>query len=183
GTRVFTIDTSRSTVSYTVTEHVPTISQFHPAIGTFRVTGRAPVRGGTIHVAPSPGASSVRDVTVDALQLKTDQGLRDQFIDPGLADALAPFAEFSSTSLSGLPATIADGATIQFKLTGRMQIHDVVQPVTLDTTATISGGTLSASATATFDMNVFRVSPPSGGVSTVDPTVTLEVHLVATAGP
>jgi polyisoprenoid-binding protein YceI len=181
GTRIFTVDPSRSWVSYTVTEHVPTISRFHPRIGTFRVTGRAPVRAGSIHLAPNPGASSVRGVSVDPLRLRTDQSFRDQMLDPQLVDALSPLAVFDSTATAGAPATLAEGQAVRFRLIGTLKIHGISRAVTLDATATIRGATLTADATTAFAMTDFGVTPPSGIASTVDPPVTLDVHLVATA--
>jgi polyisoprenoid-binding protein YceI len=178
GTRVLRVDPALSSVSYTVTEHVPTISQFHPVIGTFRVTGRAPVRGGTVHLAPTPAASTVRAVTVDPLALKTDIAFRDTNVDP-LLTAASGFAEFDSTSLSGFPDVIPAGGPVKFKMSGQMQIHGVVKPVDFDVTATMAGDRLDATATTVLDMRDFSVDPPSGVASTVDPQVTLAVHIVA----
>lgn len=178
GTRVFQVDSLRSTVAYTVTEHVPTISQFHPQIGTFRVTGSAPVMGGSIHITPDPSASAVRAVKVDPLRLKTDIGFRDSNINPMLTSA-AGLAEFASTSVSGLPSQFPLGPPIKFKLRGQMQIHGIVRPLDFDVTASLTADLLEADATSHFDMNIFQVSPPSGIASAVDPEVTLVVHVVA----
>jgi polyisoprenoid-binding protein YceI len=119
---------------------------------------------------------------VDLRTLKSDNPVRDQAIQRGwLESNKYPFAEFTSTSIDGLPAELKKGVETAFKVTGNMTIREITKPVTFDAKATLSNDdTLTGSATLFLLMKDFGFSAPDiAGRLTVTDGVMLTVKGVA----
>jgi polyisoprenoid-binding protein YceI len=64
------------------------------------------------------------------------------------------------TGVQGFPATYTEGEPVTFQLLGDLTVRDVTVPVGFDVTATLDGGTITGTATATANMSDFGFDPP-----------------------
>jgi polyisoprenoid-binding protein YceI len=99
-------------------------------------------------------------------------------------DPANQYAEFTSTSISGLPASVTVGETYNVQITGNLTIHGVTQEVTFEGTITPVSDTRiegTASLTITYgDFGVQILRLPEQ-VASVEDVTTLEIDLVAVA--
>jgi polyisoprenoid-binding protein YceI len=171
---VYRVDPSRSSASYEVKEEL---------------AGLQTTAKGTTHGIASdilidrqdPAQSRLGEVVVNVEQLTSDSTLRDKRIRTEYLESHEhPLVKLSNAQLDGLPASIADGQTASFTITGDLTVHDVTRKVTWKATASIKDDTLIADATATVKMSDFGVGPITliGLVRTSD-DVTLHLSLVA----
>lgn len=119
---------------------------------------------------------------VDLRTLKSDSPVRDQAIQRGWLEAAKyPFAEFTSTSIDGMPATLQEGQPISIKISGNMTIRNITKPVTFDAQATLTNGnTITGSGVTHLLMKDFGFDAPDiAGRLTVTDGVTLTVKGVA----
>jgi polyisoprenoid-binding protein YceI len=145
-----------SQVSYTVQEtFINQNNKLNTAIGVAKQ-----VTGDIYGNKADPSQSKVGLITIDISQFTSDSAMRDNFIRRNfLESSKYPLATFAPTSFEGLPASYTDGQTYTFKVTGNMTIHNVTKPVTFDVTTSLSGTTLSGTATANIKMSDFGVGP------------------------
>jgi polyisoprenoid-binding protein YceI len=119
---------------------------------------------------------------VDLRTLKSDKVRRDNDIKRFFLETETyPIATFVITAVEGLAGGLIEGQPQSFRIVGELTAHGVTRPVTWEATATLTGDTLTGSATTTFlfadfDMNVPNIA---GMVSARDP-IRLEVEVVAT---
>ncbi len=154
----FKIVPSKTTASYSVFENL--IFQNKPnndAIGTTNsVQGNFGIKKGS---AP---AVSAMNITVDLRTLKSDSDRRDHYIQQNsLETSTYPTATFVSTDTQGLPTTYTDGQTIKFQLVGNMTMHGKTNKETFDVQGTVSGDTITGTATSTIFMTDFGIQPPN----------------------
>ncbi len=93
-----------------------------------------------------------------------------------------PFAEFTATSLDGLPGSYLAGQVVKLEVPGDLTVHNITRPVVLDTEATLQSETLSGTAKVQIRMSDFGVQPPvNNGSMDVEDQLTLVIHFVAKA--
>jgi polyisoprenoid-binding protein YceI len=169
-----------SQVSYTVQEtFINKNNKLNTAIGvTKQVTGD--IYGNKA----DPSQSKIGVITIDISQFTSDSSMRDNFIRRNfLESSKYPLATFAPTTFDGMPASYAEGQTYTFKVTGNLTVHNVTKPVTFDVTASLSGNTLSGTATTGIKMSDFGVGPITlaGMIQTQD-DVKLALKFVARPG-
>lgn len=135
---------------------------FVPGLGA-EVDGSTSDVTGTISFDPqNPSRSQIDTVTVHVDTLNSGIELRDQRLQGEfLESGTFPIATFKSTRLEGLPdAPYMDGQELHFRVVGDLTIHDVTREVSFDATATITGDTLTSTATTTIMMTDFGIEVP-----------------------
>lgn len=145
------------------------------------------VEGQIVANYDDPAGSTVGPITVDLSDLATDNNFRNRAIHEFIlttGQEVNQFAEFTSTSISGMPDAITVGEPFSFQLTGDVTMHGVTRELTFDVTVTpVSETRLEGLATTEilytdFDINIPRLPPQ---VASVEENVTLELAFVATA--
>lgn len=173
-TTTYVIAPMQSRARYTVNEQFANMPLPNDAVGeTNGVTGQLvlganglPVLGGTI--------------TVDMSTLTSDRPPRDIYLrQNSLESGKFPTATFVVTSAEGMNAPLTATPTV-FKLTGTMTLHGVTRPLTWETTASMDGDAISGTATTSFKMADFGITPPKLAVLTTSDMVRLDMKLVLT---
>lgn len=144
------------------------------------------VSGGLTPDFANPANTMVGTIRIDVSTLETDSGMRNRAIrDMILNTSANQYAEFTPTSLSGLPASITIGQPFTFQITGNLVIKGTSREVTFDVTATpVSETRIEALATladvnyADWGVSILRLPPQ---VASVEELVTLELEFVAEA--
>lgn len=176
----FKLVPGESQVSYTVQEtFFNQNNKLNTAVGvTKQVTGD--IYGNKT----DPSQSKFGTITVDISQFTSDSSMRDNFIRRKfLESSKYPLATFTPTAIDGMPETYTDGQSYSFKVTGNMTVHGVTKPVTFDVTASLSGTTLSGTATAAVKMSDFGVGPITlAGMLQTQDDVKLSMQFVARPG-
>jgi len=171
----FTIVSNQSQASYTA--HETLVGQgAHTAVGkTNAIIGHLMFDSSGMPVACSR-------FDVDLRTLTSDNARRDNFLYHNtLQTEQYPLATFILASVQGLSKPLANGQTASFTLIGNLTIHGVTKLVSWSGTATLDGNTLKGSATTTFNMPDFDITPPVvGPVLGLSQTVRLDVDVVAT---
>jgi polyisoprenoid-binding protein YceI len=122
------------------------------------------------------------NVTVDLTSLTTDNPLRDQHVQEYLDTSQFPSAQYSSTNVSGLPASYTSESTISFQMTGNLKLHGVTNRETFTVQGKLDGTTISGTASTTIFMTDFGITPPNLaniGIAVVDNKVTLTITFTA----
>jgi polyisoprenoid-binding protein YceI len=158
GLRTFQIVPAQTTASYSVHENL--ILQNNPdavAVGTTHsVMGSFQVR-----TTDTPLVASV-NMTVDLSTLQTDQSRRDGYVrDNSLETGAFPTATFASTCATNLPTSYTDGQQAEFQVTGNLTMHGTTNAETDDVQGTLSGKTVTGTATMTVYMTDFNIQPPN----------------------
>lgn len=171
---VYRIDASRSSVSYEVQEILAGTE--HEAVGSTKG-----VAGDVVLNTADPSKSRMGQIVVDVQQLQSDQQLRDDRIRHDfLQSADYPLATLDTTSITGLPATIADGTSYPFELTGDLHVKQATKPVTFKATASRSNDELKINATTTVRLADLGVGPISlGPLVKTGETADLTIDLTA----
>jgi polyisoprenoid-binding protein YceI len=176
----FKLVPGESQVSYTVQETLfNQNNKLNTAIGvTKQVTGD--IYGNKA----DPSQSKIGTITVDISQFTSDRAMRDNFIRRNfLESSKYPLAIFTPTSVDGMPKSYTDGQSYSFKVTGNLTAHNVTKPVTFAVTASLSGTTLSGTASTTIKMSDFGVGPITlAGMLQTQDDVKLDMKFVARAG-
>lgn len=167
----------QSTASYAAREQLATFSFPTDAIG--KSGGVA----GSIALDPSGNVvPNISKIAVDLTSLKSDQAMRDRFIQRTPLDtATYPNAVFVPTAVQGLASPVPTSGQASFKLLGNLTVHGVTKPVTWDVTATFSPQDVKGTATTTVTFEDFGMSPPKAGpVLSVQDSLKLSLDFVAT---
>ncbi len=175
GETVYRIDPTQSSVTYGVDENVVGQTANHATGTTNGIAGDLAID------ASDPSSSRVGKIVINLEQLHSDNNLRDATIRKNyLASEANPLATFTTTSITGLPATLTEGKTYHFTLNGDLTVKGITAPVSWQTTGSFQNGKLTATATTTIKMSTFGVGPINlaGLVSTSD-SVSLTFKLVA----
>jgi polyisoprenoid-binding protein YceI len=174
GQTLYRVNASRSSVTYGIDEEL--------AGTTHRATGSTKGIAGDIVIdEANPSASQVGDIVVNVQQLTSDQSIRDERIrHEGLQSNDFPLATLRTTSITGMPAEIADGTDYSVQLHGDLTVKATTAPVVLDATARRENAELQIKATTQVKLSTFDAGPIRlvGFVSTGD-DVTLDIDLVA----
>jgi polyisoprenoid-binding protein YceI len=151
-----TLDSSGTQASYQVQEQLAGHNFPSDAIGrTSAVTGSILLDAGGKIVS---GQSSLE---IDLRTLKSDQGMRDSYIqhDP-LDTAQYPMAKFVPTSTSGVPWPLPSSGTAKFTLTGDFTVHGTTKSTTWAVSATFAPDTVTGTAATPFLFTDFGMQPP-----------------------
>lgn len=128
-------------------------------------------------------ASGESKFVVDLTTLKSDQGLRDNFLQRNTLETRQyPTAEFVPLEAIGLPSPLPTSGEVIFQLAGDMTLHGVTRPTTWEVTAQIvNGQELVGSAVTRFTFGDFNLTIPRvGRVLSIEDNIQLELdfHLV-----
>jgi polyisoprenoid-binding protein YceI len=107
--------------------------------------------------------SQTSSFTVDLTTLASNEDRRDNRVQDALETGQFPAATFTAESVSGLTTPIADGETVEFQLTGTLDLHGVQRQVIWDVEATRQQNVISAIATLDFNFSDYDISPPNIG--------------------
>jgi polyisoprenoid-binding protein YceI len=177
GLTKYTLQTSQSSASYSVHEDLA-----FGGVGSHTAVGTSKNVSGSLYLGLSgnhPVLTQV-NVTVDLTSLMSDSSLRDQHVQDYLDTSEFPSAQFSSTNVSGLPATYTSGTAISFQLIGNLKLHGVTSQETFTVNGKLDGTSISGIATTTIFMTDFGISPPDlAGIAIVDNKVTLTITFTA----
>ncbi len=177
--KIFTIDSTQSTVTFTVQEVL--FGNNNTVVGkTNQVAGQILVDTTT------PSNSKVGEIKVDVSTLATDSNFRNQALQGHILETTNPnnqYAIFIPSSLSGLPASVTIGQPFSFQITGQLTLHGVTKPETFQTQATLNSATqLQGTAQTTVQYTDFNMSIPNvPAVTDVSKNVVLAINFVANA--
>lgn len=177
GTQRFAIVPGQSTVTYRVDETLfREGNKIQTAVGT-----TSAVRGEVIVNRAQPAQSRIGPVTVDISQFKSDRERRDNAIrERWLESAKYPMAQFTVTSIKGLPAAYQDGREIPVEFTGNLKVRDITRPVTWAGTIRLDGDRLTVTGNTTIKMTDFGFDPPAILFLKTENEARLEFRLIAT---
>ena len=151
----FEIVADQSAVSYGVGETFAG-KAYNYAIGVTNV-----ISGNVTIDFNNPAASTVGPITVNIREFQSDNILRDERIQTAhLESATFPLATFTPNKLSGLPDSYALGDTLQFEIIGDLTVRGTTVPTTFQVEASVSGDTLTGTASAQVLMTDFGFEPP-----------------------
>jgi polyisoprenoid-binding protein YceI len=175
GERVYRIDPTHSSVSYAVDEKFLGQGR-HTAIGT--TNG---IAGDIALNSSHPNASRIGQIVVNVEELHSDNNLRDARMRADNLDSHDyPLAYLDVSSISGLPASLTEGATYPFTINSQLTVKQAQAPVTWSANGSVKNGKLTATATAHVKMSSFGVGPISiAGLVSTGNDVTLTINLTA----
>ncbi len=182
----FQVVTAESSATYIVQEEffAGALAKLGINAGNSEVHGVSQAVSGFIQLDVTDPANALgpNQFNVDMTVLQTDQSRRDKWIQTdGPRFGSFPVASFVATSIVGAPDAYTEGETVSFQLLGDLTVREISQPVVFDVTATLSGGTLSGTATAALKMSDFGIDPPSFvNTLTVQDDFQVRLDLVAT---
>jgi polyisoprenoid-binding protein YceI len=156
GVQLYRIDAGQSEVRYEVGEtFFNENNRFNLAIG--RTRG---VAGDVLVDFAQPSNSQIGEMVIDVSQFTSDQSRRDNFIRRnGLESSRYPQARFVTRSIEGLPAQVAVGDQVTFRISGDLTVKEMTRPVTWNVTLTLEDGRVVGSASAEILMSDFGVGP------------------------
>lgn len=171
---IYQIDMEQSTASYEVDEELADV-------GNNTVVGTTNQMQGQLLFDDSLNPVIGSRVDVDLRFLATDSTRRDNYLyDNVLETGEFPLATFIVTGFSGLNGPLVDGQETTFQLIGDLTIHGVTNEATWEVTATLSGDTLTGSATTTFTLDQYDMEEPIvGPVLSIEDTIDLKLDVVA----
>jgi polyisoprenoid-binding protein YceI len=178
-TQLYKIDPAQSEVRYQVNETLFQENRLNTAIG--RTKGIA----GELRVNfAQPAQSQIGDIVIDISQFTSDESRRDNFIRrTGLESARYPQATFKTTSISGLPDTVAVGDEVSFTITGDLTVKQTTKPVTWNVKLTVGDNQLTGSASTQLLMSDFGVGPLQLPILATEDQVKLFLDFVAVPAP
>ena len=176
GEAVYRIDPSKSSLSYKIHENIAGRSVSSAEGSTHGIAGDLAVN------RTEPSKSRIGSVVANIEQFHSDNRLRDARIRSDfLQSHTFPLATFTTTSIEGLPATLAEGASTKFTIKGTAKVHGVTHDVTWDATGTLHADGLDVTATTPIKLTDFGIEHVSiqGLVSASnDAVMTLKIHAV-----
>ncbi len=174
GGTAYKIDSSASTASYKAKEELQG-KGFNEAVGTTNAFI------GTIVLDKSGAPVACSRFDVDLRTLKSDNSRRDNYLYGNtLQTEQYPLATFILTKVEGLKGAVPQGKETEITLVGNLSIHGVTKQVAWAGKVKLDGGAMTGSATTTFKMEQFNITPPKAGpVISINDTLTLQVDLTA----
>lgn len=183
-TRTFVIVPEESSASYVVVETFLEGAADRLGIdaGTVDTVGTTQDISGQMTLSFGETVSLVSGTfEVNISTLASDQNRRDSTIqDDFLESGRFPVATFTATSIENFPGPYREGSDVAFQLVGDLTIRETTQPVTLEVTASLADGTITASAVAPLTMSNFGVEPPAfAGILSVEDEFQVALDIVA----
>jgi polyisoprenoid-binding protein YceI len=169
------LEIAEAKARYKVREQLAGINFPSEAVGTTEsVTGM-------VVVNPDGSIDGSRSkLTVDLRTLKSDQQMRDGFIQSRtLETEKYPTLEFVPRRANGLPKPLPAGMQAQagFQLVGDMTLHGVTKEVTWNVVATFGNDQVAGRATTTLQFETFNLTKPSlARLLSVDDKIELEIE-------
>jgi polyisoprenoid-binding protein YceI len=164
--------TDGSTASYRVQEQLAGVNFPNDAIGTTSsVTG-------TLVIAPDGSVNSSQSkLTIDLRNLKSDQDMRDGYIQKRTLETdKFPLAEFVPKRVQGLPSPLPTTGQAGFQLVGDLTIHGTTSEVTWTGIATFNKDQVAGRAATNFTFATFGLTKPTlARLLSVDDKIQLEV--------
>ncbi|HYY78575.1 MAG TPA: YceI family protein [Actinomycetes bacterium] len=160
---------SGSQAGYRVKEVL--FGQDNEAVGrTSAVSGQLRIQGNRVSAA---------GFSVDLTTVRSDQSRRDEQFQQRIMDTASyPTATFALTAPIDLPSTSADGADVRRTASGRLTLHGTTRAVSLDLTASRSGGGIRVSGSIPVTFADWNIPNPSFGPVTTEDHGTIEFLLV-----
>jgi polyisoprenoid-binding protein YceI len=133
----------------------------------------------------TPANSELGTVRIDLARIATPNEMRNRALRTFILESTTPelqYAEFTATTLNGLPESVTIGTAFNFQIVGNLTVHGVTNEVTFEATVTpVSDTRIEGSATtevlyADYNMTI----PEARGVANVTDEVQLEIDFVAT---
>jgi len=177
GQQRFVIVPAESQVTYRVGEVlINQGNRFNIAVGTTNA-----IRGEILIDRASPKNSRIGPITVDISRFQSDSARRDNAIrDRWLESSRFPTAEFTPTSIEGLPETYTEGRELSLQMSGNLKVRDATRPTTFTVTLRLQGSTLTGVGNTTIRMTEFGFDPPSiFGILRAENEAKLEFRFVA----
>ena len=172
------LELAEAKARYKVREQLAGINFPSDAVGTTEsVTG-------TIVLNPDGSVDAAQSkLTVDLRTLKSDQDMRDGFIQSRTLETdKYPTLLFVPKRVVGLPQALpsARGAQAGFQLVGDMTLHGVTKEVTWNVVATFGNDQVAGRATTTLQFATFNITKPSlARLMSVEDKIDLEVEFKA----
>lgn len=184
GMRLFTIVPEESSASYVVQEEflAGALSKLGIDAGNVEVTGTTSDVSGQLQLAlGSENPLGDNRFSVNLSSFSTDQNRRDDWIrEEGPQFGSAPPAQFVATSIDNAPSDYTEGEEVSFTLNGDLTIKEVTNPVSFDVTATLSGDTITGTASTQSKLTDWNIEPPNFA-NTLTVADELEIRLNFTA--
>jgi polyisoprenoid-binding protein YceI len=160
---------SGSQAGYRVKEVL--FGQDNEAVGrTSAVSGQLRIQGNRVSAA---------GFSVDLTTVRSDQSRRDEQFQQRIIDTASyPTATFALTAPIELPSTSAGGADVRRTASGRLALHGTTRAVSLDLTASRSGGGIRVSGSIPITFADWNIPNPSFGPVTTEDHGTIEFLLV-----
>lgn len=170
----YKIDSSASTASYKAKEELQ-------GKGFNEAVGKTNAFVGTIVLDTSGAPVACSRFDVDLRTLQSDNSRRDNYLYGNTSQTEQyPLATFILTKVEGLNGAVPQGKETDVTLTGNLSIHGVTKQVAWAGKVKLDGSSMTGSATTTFKMEQFNITPPKAGpVISIDDTLTLVVDLTA----
>jgi len=154
---------------------------FGDAVLKHEVVGRTPTVSGGLTIAGNRVTKAT--VSADLGDLESDRAARDTYIhDHALETDKFPTSRFTLTTPISLPAGIVRGKAVHTTATGRLLLHGVTRPVTVDLDAQWNGPTIQVVGSAPITLADFHINAPNTVIADVDDHGSFEVDLVLAPG-
>lgn len=139
----------------------------------------------TVHgtLTIDPGRVTAAVITADLTQLASDRAARDAYVrDTSLETGKYPTARFTLTAPIALPAAAARGTKLHLRARGRLSLHGVTRPVTIQVDARWNGPTIDVVGTAPILLGDYRIRAPDTVIARVEDHGSLELDLTFAPG-
>ena len=138
--------------------------------------GRTPTVSGTVTIAGEQVTKA--SVRADVSDLESDRAARDSYIHGnGLESDRFPRATFVLAQPITLPS-VASGKDVKVQANGRLTLHGVTKPVTVQLEARSDGARVEVAGTAPVVLGDFGIDAPDTPVVAVDDHGAFELHLL-----
>ena len=145
------------------------------------VVGRTPTVSGRLTVAD--GRVTKVTVSADLRDLQSDRAARDTYIhDNALESDEFPTGRFTLTAPIALPGRAERGKKVHTRATGRLLLHGVTHPITIDLDARWNGPTIEVVGSAPIELADYGIDAPDTVIAKVDDHGSIEVKLVFAPG-
>ncbi len=154
---------------------------FGDAIVKRDAVGRTPTVSGRMTIVNGRVTTAV--VSADLRDLESGRASRDTYIqDNALESNTYPTGRFTLTAPIALPVPAARGKAVHVHATGRLLLHGVSRPVSLELDARWNGPTIQVVGTAPITLADYKIDAPDTVIAKVDDHGSFEVDLVFAPG-
>ena len=154
---------------------------FGDAVLKHEVVGRTSTVSGGLTIAGNRVTKAA--VLANLGDLESDRAARDTYIhDHALETDKFPTARFTLTTPISLPAGIERGKAVHTTAKGRLLLHGVTRPVTVDLDARWDGPTIQVVGSAPITLADFHIGAPNTVIADVDDHGSFEFDLVFAPG-
>jgi polyisoprenoid-binding protein YceI len=149
---------------------------FGDAVVKRDAVGRTPTVSGRMTVASGHVTAAV--ISADLRDLDSGREARDSYIQANALESdKYPTGRFTLTQPITLPGPAERGRAVHTSATGRLRLHGVTRPITIDLDARWNGPTIQVVGSAPITLADYRIHPPDTVIAKVDDHGSLEVDL------